>query len=132
MIWSPESRLADITAALESYAVQVKKDGLVYQQGPLYWCERIEVNMKECPFFPVVDRKIELSLIRWASPEFNRGHRWPFFVDEPLELCFTLGDQWWSYKFTPGKTYEERHIDFGERPETAPLPPDGVSPNKKE
>ena len=110
---SSESRLSDSIALLDTYGVQVWNHGLLLQQGPLCYCANYESlirPLKEAAdLFPVIDQTIEVRLIHWPLSE--RKDRWPFFVESPLKILLTLGDQWWEYAFSPGRMYEERGWD---------------------
>ncbi len=63
--------------------------------------------------FTQVDESLKLRLLR-HQPVSEVGRplftRWPFFVEHKLDVCFTFGDQWWQFTFTPGKTYQEREF----------------------
>jgi hypothetical protein len=123
MALSAPSRLSDIRALLDSYGIELVKDGRVLLCAPLHWCAYEpdeEHDAWNSPFPPVIDKTIEIRLIRYEPPvdDFLRGIRertvrWPFFVEWPLEICLAFRDQWWLYKFSPGKFYEERQMDYG-------------------
>lgn len=116
--FSPMSRLGDIRALLDSYGVEVWMEGLLYLRAPLHFCELASGEAAASGLaFPAVDKKIDLRLCRFEPPAEDflegireRSTRWPFFVNDPLEVVLYLGDQWWVYKFTPSRFYEERRI----------------------
>jgi hypothetical protein len=126
MIWSPESRLSDIYATLDSYAVEIVKDNLVYRRCPLHAVELYEpldsspkIDFKTFTI-PAMDFKTEVRMIRFGLPpgetdylsHRERKPRWPFFVEHPIRIMFLLADQWWDYRFTPGKKYEDRRMEY--------------------
>jgi hypothetical protein len=117
-------------AALESYGVELKRNGLVYERIPLQLAalrpvvSAIQTGAAPAKnaiipgwadhLFTEIDKSLELRLIRFTphreegEPEYTR---WPFWVERPLEIAFQFGDQWWSFKFSPGKTYEDRAME---------------------
>lgn len=124
MVLSPQSRLSDVRALMDSYGIELVKDRRVLVCAPLHWCAYEpdeEYDPWNSPFPPVIDKTIEVRLIRYQPPvdDFLQGIRertircWPFFVESPLEICFSFRDQWWLYKFSPGKVYQERQMDYG-------------------
>lgn len=122
-LFNSSCRLSDIRAMLDSYGVEVWNQGLLYRRAPLHSFplgggEPTVLPWEKC-LFPIIDTTVDVRLCRYEPPsegDFLTGirercTRWPFYVEEPLEIMFRMGDQWWKYKFTPGKTYEERRID---------------------
>jgi len=110
--------LTDVVALYDSYAVEVKKDGLVLLRIPLWMCDnrdRAENTPEGLSFNTKVDFSLSLSLVQYAPP-FNEEPgvtrksktRWPFYTDAPLEVLPQLGDQWQQYTFTPGRRYRDR------------------------
>lgn len=117
-LFLPESRLSDIRALLDSYAVEVWKDGLEYLRMPLTFCgsrmlDPPHISTVET-LFPAVDKKINLRLVQYEPPlmddDRERATRWPFYVDNTLTVMLFLGDQWWEYIFSTDKTYQNREI----------------------
>lgn len=129
---SAESTIADVRALMDSYAVEVLKDSLVYFRGPLHACKMDAAGVGQFEFdrrranpvvpfdlaLPALDKSLELRLIRYEPPtedDFLEGirertTRWPFYVNAPLVICLSLDEQWWQYTFTPGKLYDVRSI----------------------
>jgi len=122
-LFSPESRLNDIMALLDSYAVEAWKDGLVYFRAPLHFCKLRESAPPKTiesvqDSFPTIDKTLDVRLIQYEPPiddDFLEGireryTRWPFYVQDPLRIMLYVGDQWWDYIFSPGRTYQDRQI----------------------
>lgn len=118
-IISAESKLADIRALLDSYAIELWHDGLVLFRGPLHLCEMSGDGHGITWDTPLtVDSSLDLRLIQYEPPTEDdslggvreRNTRWPFYVDAPLVICLSLGSQWWQYTFKPGKRYDVRSI----------------------
>ncbi len=114
--YSSDVLLSDLRAALDSYAVEVIKDGKVHRRAPLHsikpygpYCNPLPLDFKFT--LPAIDYKIEVRmyLYRVSAGSFARC---PFFVESPFTITFLLSDQWWEYKFTPGKKYEDRKLDL--------------------
>ncbi len=127
MRFSPESRLSDIRALLDSYAVELWKDGLLYRRCPIHSCDMYEGQgmLKEFSL-PAIDYRIDVRMCTFEPPAKDflagireRRTRWPFFVEYPLSIVFWVADQWWQYGFTPGKQYEDRRMEY----EQATRPP---------
>ncbi len=124
---SSSSQLVDLRALLDSYAVEVWENGLLYFRTPLHFCRWGAMEpppLESLEFFPAINPGIDVRLVRYEPPVGDedflapirvRCTRWPFYVEHPLEICLIVGDQWWSYKFSPGEKYEE-HIMQVERP----------------
>lgn len=142
--FNPDGSLADMRAALDSYGVELKKNGMVVERIPIQLAAirpviavledgpapgkqadlagEIRQAIGPNPIIPGwgehlsfdPDPSLELRLIRF-EPFREEGlpayTRWPFFVERPMEIAFQFGEQWWSFKFSPGKTYEEREIE---------------------
>lgn len=121
LTFSPESHLSDIRAVMDSYGIRLTIEDKVYFQAPLHFCEHgdekpVEYLTHDSQLFPKIDGRIKISMIQYTPPEEDdvlegireRNTRWPFFVEQPLAIMFTFGNQWWEYRFTPGKKYEER------------------------
>ena len=123
MAYSSESKLADIRALLDSYAVELSKGKSVYLRSPLHFLEyggeppqQVSQQALEKLFTPI-DTSLTLRMIRYEPPSGDedflngireRNTRWPFYVHQPLSVMFALGEQWWEWKFSPDKTYTER------------------------
>lgn len=113
---SPSSRLSDIEALFCTYGIILTRDGKICQTGPLYGLEcvggiGILGSKREWPteLLPAIDNAIEIRMVRLESPAVNdAAPRWPFWVSKPVSVKFSIGDQWWQYDFSPGKTYRER------------------------
>lgn len=123
MVFSPDAKLSDIRALLDSYAIELSKNGQVYLRCPLHFLEygtEEPQPITEAALSKIlgpIDTSLKLSMIRFEPPvgddDFLNGirertTRWPFHVEQPLSVCFTFDEQWWEYKFSPGKTYMER------------------------
>jgi hypothetical protein len=124
-VFNPEASAADVRAALDSYGVELKKSGrpilrvalfMVAPGSGLLFEPKTQTVRSARPLFDEdfsteVDRLLQLRLIRYEPQgemeEDPPATRWPFFVEQPLEIVFCFGSQWWSYKFSPGKKYEE-------------------------
>lgn len=115
--FSAESRPADMIPLMHCYAAELRKLQKVMLRCPLYFCRMDTYEIAEGTGwtnpFPEIDRTMDCQLLR-AVPLVQRdgdeNWRWPFYVNNPLCLTLRVGDQWWQYSFTPGKTYEERSI----------------------
>lgn len=115
---SPESRLSDVLALLDSYAAELTDRGRVVLCVPLHMLDyNPDAADWDMPVPPTIDETLELRMIRYQpAPEpedfltgiRQRVTRWPFHVEQPLVAEFVLGAQWWQFKFSPGKTYQER------------------------
>ena len=123
-IISAEATLSDSRALLDSYAVELRKDGVVMFCGPLHFCEMTETGREtswDVRLGP--DPSLDLRLVRYEPPAEDdflegireRATRWPFYVHEPLIICLSVDEQWWQWTFTPGKVYEERRFDGTEK-----------------
>jgi hypothetical protein len=131
MVLSPQSRVNDTIALFDSYGLEVKKDGLILFSGALFFLspgcvfesrpyfvpsmKAWESFTQQQTFFPKIDPSLSVRMVRWQpSPDNPRTltthTRWPFYVDDPLAVYFSLEDQWWEFGFTPGSMYEERRI----------------------
>jgi hypothetical protein len=115
--FSPESHLSDIRALMDSYAVEVFNQSRLYIRCPLHHCGLDEGQSFSSNLFPAINWALEVRLCQWNPPvkDFlerirERNTRWPFFVEYPLTIRLRIGDQWWEYAFSPGKTYEERRF----------------------
>lgn len=119
MTISPSSKVSDIEALFDSYAVILSRKGQELQAGPLW--QQIQqiggIGASQEPIEPFtseqlrphIDHALELRMVQYEPPvEETRVARWPFWVESKLQVCFTFGDQWWQYDFSPGKTYTER------------------------
>jgi len=115
MGFAPQSRLDDIHALMDSYALEWWKDGLLILCAPLHWCAYEPDEEQDIWHMSGPPRSVEIRLVRFEPPPEGdilegireRNTRWPFFVNEPVEIWLSLRDQWWLYKFSPGKFYEE-------------------------
>ena len=121
MRFSAAAHLSDVRALLDSYAFELWKHGWLWRAGPLHVCELAEDDAAFPPLtpIPVFDKSLDLRLVRYAPTADQkdllagireRSARWPVWVEYPVAIVFTLGDQWWQYQFTPGNTYEERTV----------------------
>lgn len=121
LYFSPESHISDVRAVMDSYGIRLMIGDKVYLQAPLHFCSHynekpVEHLTHDSQLFPKIDGRIKISMIQYTPPEDDdvlegireRNTRWPFFVKHTLTIMFAFGDQWQEYKFTPGKTYEER------------------------
>jgi hypothetical protein len=120
MTISPSSKLTDIEALLDSYAVVLSRDTKALQSGPLSQLEMTGgIGARAEPVRAMtaedlnseIDPALDLCIIQCAPlAEENRESkaRWPFFVESELHVVFSVGDQWWQYDFSPGKTYTDR------------------------
>lgn len=123
MAYSPESKLADIRALLDSYAVELSKGQSIYLRAPLHFLEyggeppQLATEQNWEKLFTPIDSSLKLRMIQYEPPDGDddflagireRATRWPFYVHQPLSVMFAYGEQWWEYRFTPGKTYEVR------------------------
>jgi hypothetical protein len=120
MHFSPESRLSDIRALLDSYAIEVNVNGLTYLRAPLHFCKLGIPAIPESKTHgylvgPVLDNTAEVKMIRYEPPNEDflhgireRNTRWLFYVEYPLSVQFLLSsDLWWEFKFIPGEVYKE-------------------------
>jgi len=112
MRFSPDSKLSDLIALLDSYSVEVHTEkGLSLLRCPVYMLYPSLVMLDSGFGFA---EPVALKLCSHQEPDDESGRmlktRWPFFVDQPLSVQFALGNQWWQYDFNPGKTYQERSI----------------------
>lgn len=126
---SPECRLADLLALLDSYMVEVWHGGILVRRCPI---SRIAFGTP-LPSQAVaepglaldiqIDPTIDIRLAEYipVGGETVGNHRWPFYVREPLTIKFTLGDQWWQFSFSPGKTCGDRAVTVQSR-----APPTGI------
>lgn len=118
MTIEPSSQLSDIRALLDSYAVEVKKNNQTYLRAPIFMVDMpgpLESQPRGTDLFPAIDKTITLRLCRFEPAPEDRQHqrpytRWPFFVEHPLTILFTLEAQFWQFYFSPGRQYEEREI----------------------
>lgn len=107
MLLSPESRLSDIDALLDTYGVEIRKDGDVVFLSPLWRCSMYEgapeINGE-------INWSLKISLVPLAPRPIPSGRepRWPFFVESPLTVVLACGNQWVQYNFSSGKHYIDR------------------------
>lgn len=104
------NNLQDTYAFLHSYAVELKKDGELKLCIP---CQNIPIErFTPINVFPEIDPTLELTLILWKpdtkGKEIKTRH--PFFVKHIFIIGYFVGDQWWIFKFTPNKLYENRTL----------------------
>jgi len=122
MQFSSESRLDDITAALDSYSVEltVQKGAAPLLRHPMHMCSTehpLVAVTEQRALAPEIDDQVRLRLVRYEpvaveeETPIEYKTRWPFYVDHPMKVHFTAGTQWWEYSFTPGRTYTERGDD---------------------
>lgn len=121
--FSPEAYLDDLRALLDSYAVKLSKNGLDYLCCPISFIRNTDgigfsspVPESKRSYFVTnfqIDKTFSLSLVQYEPYTEDRdlNTRWPFFVNHPLSIKFTLNDQWWQFKFSPSKTYTERGVE---------------------
>lgn len=113
--------LSDVYALLDSYAVEIWRGGLLYSSTPLYYFQMGILELDDLSRFnptPVIDEALNVRLCRYKPSVGDRTPplhaRWPFFVEQPLEIVLSLasphGVQWWLYKFSVGRQYEEREV----------------------
>ena len=105
------SRYTDVSALLLSYAVEVRKRGQVMLRAPLMLLEYgppapQHLAVDGSNLFTPIDWSFGLSLVRGSEKA-----RWPFFVEAPLDLTLWVDEQWWEFRFSPGKTYTERNAE---------------------
>lgn len=124
MNFSPDSKLSDIRALLDSYAIGIKVNGLTYLRAPLHFCvlgvpPTLGTSTPGSSIQgPILDKTAKVEMVRYEPPDPDedflhgireRHTRWPFHVEYPLSVQFFLSsDLWWEFKFIPGETYEER------------------------
>jgi len=110
---SPTCLLSDLKSLYDSYMLTVKTDNFINLQIPLLWCPTSSVKKSIVSgLFPIhseIDKRLDVSLTKFCFGE-NENNRWPFWVEEPARISIRLGTQWWVYKFSPGKFYEERNM----------------------
>jgi hypothetical protein len=122
MTISPTSRVKDIEAFLDSYAVVLSLDMKILLSLPAWHIEHrirwpeaalhVEVpnfgksRTRRLPGIPT----LSLSLFIHPSPaqEGRTYSRWPFFVESELSAVFSAGGQWWRFDFVPGQHYNDR------------------------
>ncbi len=125
MSLSPQTKLSDIEALLNNYAVELIRDATVQQRGPLWHCaskggirygqdvDNVLDAFSEAAALDF-DPTLSVRMLRLGSCPPEKA-RWPFFVESELQVMFSIGYQWWKFVFSPGKTYTER--DFSAHPE---------------
>jgi hypothetical protein len=112
------NQLGDVMAFLDSYAVEVWKEGKVYLRAPVAQCGYNPLCAFGGNLNPQIDWSLDLRLVPYGPPDAGDGqvhntkNRWPFFVEHPFRIFFAIGDQWWQFHFTPGKTYQERRVNL--------------------
>lgn len=113
---------SDLIAFFQSYAAELTKDNLPIACVPIIHLPIRTFTPQQ--FDPVIDWTYCLNLVRYQLPpcenQINKT-RWPFFVNTPLQVGFFYGDQWWIYRFSPGKLYENREFSLGGRTDI-PIP----------
>jgi len=111
--FSPQGRVNDIKAFFDSYTVDVWKDNLLCVRIPAHNCN-MELPLPATELkFHAIDNRVNIRLSHYEPVlELDElsNTRWPFYVDYPLDVRLYLGDQFWVYKFSPGKTYTEREM----------------------
>jgi hypothetical protein len=100
----PSARLTDFIALIHSYSAVLKfqEQGISIAEIPLYM-------LGQEPRYEEPHEPVNLSLCGGPFPEDKRV-RWPFYCDHLLEVSFRFGSQWWTFKFSPGRKYENREI----------------------
>lgn len=106
---------SDVLAFFDSYAVEVWRGGRLVLRQPVRYCEHADQPWPDRD--SKIDRAVKLKLIRWSPPDNDWSNqppytRWPFYVNDRLHAFFKVSDQWRTFTFDSGKTYEER--DFQE------------------
>lgn len=125
---SPETLRRDVQALMDSYAIEICKDGRVLLTTAIanVW-KALGVFSAPTPgpgadnaivsgrIHAPIDRRWTANLVPYSPPEDPDReavfHRWPFWVSSRLSVCITVDQQWWLYIFSPGEKYEGRHYD---------------------
>ena len=107
--------VGDVVALAQSYALEIRKDGRV----PLYHFSVGPDRTKGPLRFAQIDLSLEAVLLLANAPSEEWPNvRVPFFVNDPAGVVILVGDQWWQYDFSPGKTYGDRAIPNPQRAAT--------------
>ena len=111
--------VGDVVALAQSYALEIRKDGRVQFRGPLYHFSVGPDRTKGPLRFAQIDLSLEAVLLLANAPSEEWPNvRVPFFVNDPAGVVILVGDQWWQYDFSPGKTYGDRAIPNPQRAAT--------------
>jgi hypothetical protein len=113
-MFSPETRVLDMMALLDSYAVEIRKNERVYFRSPVCFLQLDRGQGWPVALGAEVDLTVSIELVQFEPddsdyfPRRSYSTRWPFYVVDPLAIRIRVTDQWSEYHFSPGNIYKDR------------------------